>query len=519
METTIDLGRADFHSSDSTLTLTMDVSIFIQSHRRPQSAARDMPLIQLMAMGRVWVAEAPEIKLNLFINAHNVPNVTVSTFVPVVGEMLCNAKLWKELGLAIMYKSCEYLDQKAPPSFQLAFGVGRSLTQPALLTTVSRRVPKVLQAPGKLIPPPYIESIRISTINITLDFMSTYPEVVQPHPPALIMASYGEMAWKAPGPELEELELESTFQSSQLGERNISELSNTRDFTEELADMDDSPDSTILSSPPTEPAVRSSNVNHQALHHLLRAGMSYLFVGNSPEQGQTEPEPETGQLQSLPRMAPSVFSLGYNEAMSQRSLLIASLVKSLASMLKLPMNHSLQQIVNSAKAAYIPDDVPLTAVFTGDILHAAFWALAQKQLYEAEASQKLSRIDEFEPTILDESQAYESLLMTDPMEEIPNWFNHATTEEFDRSSEYYLGTEDYFELDCTSQTNSLLSVDENYTRSVNESLWGPIHDSQTTAMGLLELDIASQLPCPEFPALISDIEDLEEGDDMMYEIL
>ncbi|PYI17720.1 hypothetical protein BO99DRAFT_462869 [Aspergillus violaceofuscus CBS 115571] len=496
----------------------MDVSVLIQSHRRPQSAARDMPLIQLMTMGRVWVAEAPEIKLNLFINAHNVPNVTVSTFVPVVGEMLCNAKLWKELGLVIMYKSCEYLDQKPPPSFQLAFGIGRSLTQPALLPTMSRRIPKALQAPGKLIPPPYIESIRISTISINLDFMSTYPQM-QLYPPALIMASYGEMGWKAPDPEFEDLGLEFTFQSSQLDERDIPELSNTRDFTEELADMDNSPNSTILSSPPTEPAVRSSNANHQALHHLLRAGMSYLFVSNSPEQGQTEPEPETEQLQSLPRMAPSVFSLGYNEAMSQRSLLIASLVKSLTSMLKLPMNHSLQQIVHSVKAAYIPDEFSLTAVDTGDILHAAYWALAQKQLYKAEASQKLSRMDGFEPTILDESQAYESLLMTDPMEEIPNWFNHATTEEMDRSSEYYLGTEDHFELDCTSQTNSLLSVDENYTRSVNESLWGPIHDSQTTAMGLLELDSASQLPCPEFPALISDIEDLEEGDDMMYEIL
>ncbi|RAH74567.1 uncharacterized protein BO66DRAFT_388039 [Aspergillus aculeatinus CBS 121060] len=511
MEATIDLGRADFHSSDSTSTLTMNVSIFIQSRRRPQIAARDMHLIHLMTMRMAWVTEAPEIKLNLFINAHNIPNVTVSTFVPVVGEMLCNAKLWKELGLVIMYKSCEYFDQKTPPSFQLAFGIGRSLTQPALLPTVSRRVPRAMQTPGDLIPPPYIETISISTININLDFMPTDPEV-QPHPPALIMASLGEMAWKAPSPEFEELVLESTtFQSSELDKGDIPEFSDTRDFTEELADMDNSPDSTVLSSPPTEPAARSCNANHQALHHLLRAGLSYLLIGNSHEQGQTEPDPATVQLQSLSRMAPSVFSPGYS--MCQRSLLITSLVKSLTSMLKLPMNHSLRQIVSSMKVAYVPDSLPLTAVDMGNIIHAAFWTLAQKQLYKAEASQKLSRLDEINPTDLDEAYAHESLLITGSTEEVPNCFNHAATEKVDMASEDYLGTEDYFELDCTSQTNSLLSVDENCTCSVNERSW------DTTERGSMEPAIASQSPCPGFLALISDIEDFEEDDDMMYKIL
>ncbi|RAK72354.1 uncharacterized protein BO72DRAFT_521031 [Aspergillus fijiensis CBS 313.89] len=487
MEATIDLGRADFHSSDSTLTLTMNASIFIQSRRRPQIAARDMHLIHLMTMRRAWVAEAPEIKLNISINAHNVSNVTVSTFVPVVGEMLCNAKLWKELGLAIMYKSCEYFDHKTPPSFQLAFGIGRSLIQPAVLPTVSRRVPKAVQASGKPIPPPYIETFSISTVNISLAFMPTDPEV-QPHPPALIM-------------------------SSELDKRDIPEFSDTRDFTEELADMDNSPDSTMLSSPPTEPAAGSCNANHQALHHLLRAGLSYLLIGNSHEQGQTEPDPETAQLQSLPRMAPSVFSPGYSEAMSQRSLLITSLVKSLTSMLKRPMNHSLRQIVSSMKVAYVPDSLPLTAVDAGNILQAAFWTLAQKQLYKAEASHKLSRLDEINPTDLDEAYAHESPLITGSTEEVPNCFNHAATEKVDMASEDYLGTEDYFELDCTSQTNSLLSVDENCTCSVNERLW------DTTERGSMELAIASQLPCPGSPALISDIEDFEEDDDMMYKIL
>lgn len=430
-----------------------------------------------------------------------------------------------------MYKSCEYFDHKTPPSFQLAFGIGRSLIQPAVLPTVSRRVPKAVQASGKPIPPPYIETFSISTVNISLAFMPTDPEV-QPHPPALIMASLGEMAWKAPGPEFEELMLESTtLQSSELDKRDIPEFSDTRDFTEELADMDNSPDSTMLSSPPTEPAAGSCNANHQALHHLLRAGLSYLLIGNSHEQGQTEPDPETAQLQSLPRMAPSVFSPGYSEvicfpevlivsgllimlqAMSQRSLLITSLVKSLTSMLKRPMNHSLRQIVSSMKVAYVPDSLPLTAVDAGNILQAAFWTLAQKQLYKAEASHKLSRLDEINPTDLDEAYAHESLLLTGSTEEVPNCFNHAATEKVDMASEDYLGTEDYFELDCTSQTNSLLSVDENCTCSVNERLW------DTTERGSMELAIASQLPCPGSPALISDIEDFEEDDDMMYKIL
>ncbi|RAH46840.1 uncharacterized protein BO95DRAFT_513553 [Aspergillus brunneoviolaceus CBS 621.78] len=343
--------------------------------------------------------------------------------------------------------------------------------------------------------------------------MPTDPEV-QPHPPALIMASLGEMAWKAPGPEFEELMLESTtLQSSELDKRDIPEFSDTRDFTEELADMDNSPDSTMLSSPHSEPAAGSCNANHQALQHLLRAGLSYLLIGNSHEQGQTEPDPETAQMQSLPRMAPSVFSPGYSEAMSQRSLLITSLVKSLTSMLKRPMNHSLRQIVSSMKVAYVPDSLPLTAVDTENILQAAFWTLAQKQLYKAEASQKLSRLDEINPTDLDEAYAHESLLITGSTEEVPNCFNHAATEKVDMASEDYLGIEDYFRLDCTSQTNSLLSVDENCTCSVNERLW------DTTERGSMELAIASQLPCPGSPALISDIEDFEEDDDMMYKIL
>lgn len=119
MEATIDLGRADFHSSDSTLTLTMNASIFIQSRRRPQIAARDMHLIHLMTMRRAWVAEAPEIKLNISINAHNVSNVTVSTFVPVVGEMLCNAKV-----ITVTYSSQD--ESKNVANTILALSSGKS---------------------------------------------------------------------------------------------------------------------------------------------------------------------------------------------------------------------------------------------------------------------------------------------------------------------------------------------------------------------------------------------------------
>ncbi|PYH45169.1 uncharacterized protein BP01DRAFT_423699 [Aspergillus saccharolyticus JOP 1030-1] len=503
------LGSADFISTNKDFSLRMDVSMLIQPLRRNSSVARRTDLKHQLERGMIWVSEASVTRLNLQISAHDASDVLVSAFVPAAGEMLRYSKLWKELGLVLTFKSCQFCDQENPPFFQLSFGIERSLAQPVMLPIANRRVPVSVQTPGSLIPPPHVDTVAVSGITIALHLMPTDLKV-QPHSRVPIMPHVSEELYEALGPAFEKPEMDLTSEYALLHNRDMLENSNMEEFMEELEDLDDSQDSTLRSSAPEQ----------QALHELLSKGISHLFIDSNSEQRQIMQGTHTlGQLPSLSKMAPSLFSPGYHTSMSQRSSLITSLVKSMKSMLDLPM-HFHQDLTSSLKDIYIPEDFPSTAPDTLDILKTAFWTLAQKQLYEAEASQKLRPWVSL-PILPTKTHADESLLEINSMEMDPDWYDHAL-EQVDLTSDYYLGTEDHLKLSSESQTHSHhshLPTQIDCVSSVYESWYDSANEDQAAAMSQPGLDNLSLSPWSSSPGPIADLPAFGSGDDMICENL
>ncbi|PIG88309.1 hypothetical protein AARAC_001365 [Aspergillus arachidicola] len=126
---------------------------------------------------------------------------------------------------------------------------------------------------------------------------------------------------------------------------------------------------------------------------LFNLGFSTLVRDNPPRICKY-PILEKSKLQSLSRIAPSVFSPRYREAMNERAQLIPLIAKSMCSILKSTRNKSLQDKAAALEASQrcqledlsaIPDVMdPKTIIMT------SLWCIAQKKLYKPEASRRIS---------------------------------------------------------------------------------------------------------------------------------
>ncbi|GFF27040.1 hypothetical protein IFM61606_09873 [Aspergillus udagawae] len=227
--------------------------------------------------------------------------------------------------------------------------------------------------------------------------------------------------------------------------------SSTRLFLEELEDMKD--DYRMEED-------RDSQTYHE-LDQLLRKGLRSLIV----EKCDTHTPSSDRDLQPLAKIVPSVFSLGYREAMNQRSHLIPSIAKSLASLLKTTRDPTLQSRINGLQALHNPRTEVSQATGQTDFraaIQTALWKIAQKQLYDSRASRKLKALDVVTTSADHYREAEEDLLLEVGMDDFHDDLNSENREIY--NSDCYLGSnfEDPEFID-EDETNSVLSFDGNYS--------------------------------------------------------
>ncbi|EDP50076.1 hypothetical protein AFUB_064070 [Aspergillus fumigatus A1163] len=178
---------------------------------------------------------------------------------------------------------------------------------------------------------------------------------------------------------------------------------------------------------------------HHELDQLLRKGLRPLIV--EPHQQSDTGCRNSGDraLQPLSRIVPSVFSLGYREAMNTRSHLIPSIAKSLASVLKTTRNSSLQSRINDLQALHNPRTDASHAPGSTDsraAIQTALWKIAHKQLYDSRASRKLSASDAVTTSADDYRGAEEDILSEagiDDFHDILNSENHENLIKFGKT--------------------------------------------------------------------------------------
>ncbi|KAI9930855.1 hypothetical protein MW887_010506 [Aspergillus wentii] len=369
---------------------------------------------ELFRSGGLWVIQAPELKLHICITAG--PEVThcASAFSSKLGQVLCNSKLWVDLGLAVIFKSCDHVvGPNHSTIFQLSFGLCRRTKHSTF--SKSLRLPAEMRCYNEAIPPIDIPTAYLATINVSLEY-NYCSESPQPY------ISCGPMTPKLLDPLQYPIDKDENLEDDILDEQclyfnslpqpsNMATFKNgVSIFVEELEQLNEEWNNPPEKHMNEETFQWESNGTQsvQDFHTLFDTGFRALIFQYPSPADKRSKRSKKERSQCLSEIAPAVFSRGYREAMSQRSQFIPLIAKSLSSILDrttdpnlLPKISALKSL-NHSRSEGLP---PSNAMDTRNAIKSSLWSIAQKQLYNPKASRNLSPLetapihDEEHPTL------------------------------------------------------------------------------------------------------------------------
>ncbi|KAF7589150.1 hypothetical protein BBP40_004720 [Aspergillus hancockii] len=385
----IDLGSGIFFAPHLNLHLALRASVEMLFPARAMSLKSVEDLKDVLYSGIIWVDQVPELKLHVHINAGPDLERSLSIFTSQIGDIICTSKFWLELGLGITFRSCDYISEQVnSTTIQLSFGLRRR--PPGSITTETGRRLGMIKSSADAAPPAYFPVAHISAINIFMiynhrieKFLHMSSSTVTDNLPKGHQPSHWMVG---------ELKLDQHHQ-----ELTAAANSENRGLTILMEEHSDIGDDWEHYRNPSQ----ASTLQQCAHYTSPSSGFSFLFdIGfrtlmiEKPVEFYKHPILKENKLQSLSRIAPSVFSPGYREAMTERSQLMSSIAKSMCSILKSRRNRLLQDRVTILESSHrrhheglsmIPD-----AMDTKTIIVTSLWCIAQKQLYKPKASRKLS---------------------------------------------------------------------------------------------------------------------------------
>ncbi|KAL5000731.1 hypothetical protein BDV10DRAFT_192756 [Aspergillus recurvatus] len=327
-------------------------------------------LRELLFSGDIWVSQAPELRLDVHITS--VPDLLppFARFVSQLGDSICKAKMWSDLELSVSYKSCIYGPEQTLPTYILSFGIQRCLGR--VQRTTMPRLPKVLRDVNDAIPPDCIPTVRMTSIDVRMVYSRNNHECIRSPQQGwhdgghnIIQLTQfndlaGRCAYHSPDG------ISATMKAdNQLLENEAEEMSEGREH----------PGHSISDTP--------SSLGFGA---LFQEGLKTLVFGDTVRRrrkSRTRPD----DFKSLSRIAPSVFKLSYREALNQRSRLMPSIARSLASMLKYSNDQTLKDKL--AVTETVPNSnarSPASSAGcdnTKATIKTKLWTIAQKRLYNA----------------------------------------------------------------------------------------------------------------------------------------
>ncbi|KAL4763267.1 uncharacterized protein BDW70DRAFT_148742 [Aspergillus foveolatus] len=321
-------------------------------------------LKELLLSGDIWVSQAPEIRLDVHITFVPDLHLSFARFVSQLGDSICKAKMWSDLELSVSYKSCVYGPEQTP-TYNLSFGIQRSF---GLVQRTTPRLPKVLKDVSDAIPPSEIPAVHMTSIDVRMEYSHKTSQCIR--------------SWQ---------------QGCDDGGNNIVQLVQFNDRVcqgaywlddnltvieaddgrleidaEEMSEGWQHPDHSI-----------SKKSSFSEFGALFQEGLKTLIFGDTAlrrKKNRTGPD----DFKSLSRIAPSIFKLGYREAINQRSRLMPSIAKSLALMLKRSNDQTLRDKLAVGETVFASDlrsPVSTGGDSTKSMIKTRLWDVAQKRLY------------------------------------------------------------------------------------------------------------------------------------------
>ncbi|KAE8411860.1 hypothetical protein BDV36DRAFT_301437 [Aspergillus pseudocaelatus] len=443
MAYTVDLGSDTFYSTKLDLDLTLHTSVEILGPAGATGLRSAENLNNALYSGTIWVDQLPELRLNIHVSTESDFSRSLSVFTSQMGDALCNSQCWLELGLGILFKSCDHWTEKTITTFCLSFGLRRRPTGSVTAETSKR--PALVKSLANAVPPLYTPAFHISALDISMIYSRRY-QPLQYISPSIAPGNSGVMP-----------RLESPYR------------------------VDEVVGYSQGSSAPASILLANDTCQVSEFVSLFNIGFSTL-VRDNPPRIYKYPMPKKSKLRSLSRIAPSVFSLRYREAMNERSQLIPLIAKSMCSILKSTRNKSLQDKAAALEVSQrhrleglstVPDVMDLKT-----IIMTSLWCIAQKRLYKPEASQKLSPLWPT-PRPCNVSPLQGDNATKEYIEENIQFHDDWDIDETE-TSDFYLGTNGDIESYRPDEISSLLSHGE------NTSVYSDIVESQNSQFDCLE---------------------------------
>ncbi|KAJ5304793.1 Asparagine synthase glutamine-hydrolyzing [Penicillium atrosanguineum] len=373
MSRTVDLGRCLFYASDSPLQLQLSaIAHFIHSSKI-MSIELPVNALQWPDQPSIWIAEAPELEIRLSIGMHTCLELATSALICNLSEMLCNSKVWSDLGFAIVLKGHgDNTNTDLIRAHYITFGLCRIPITSNI--TKGRALPVVLLNPPDPHVPPCVPTISLATIDIYAEYK--YPQGKQnihrrTHPHVEHMS---QLEWLFPSAECYYPMHPEKFEEAAC---SLSSREPGKAFVRQ---------NTLF---PND-GVRSPSPQHESIDNLAEAmlrlidfGLRKLIISSTARDRQIKLG-DKNTLVSLSDLAPAVFNPDYREAIHQRAASISIISKAMTSMLLSSMNPIIQsklssmlQQSNDFNEKTVPPEPRVPSLKS--TIHSSLWRIAQRR--------------------------------------------------------------------------------------------------------------------------------------------
>ncbi|KAJ5133923.1 hypothetical protein N7526_005288 [Penicillium atrosanguineum] len=336
MSRTVDLGRCLFYASDSPLQLQLSaIAHFIHSSKI-MSIELPVNALQWPDQPSIWIAEAPELEIRLSIGMHTCLELATSALICNLSEMLCNSKVWSDLGFAIVLKGHgDNTNTDLIRAHYITFGLCRIPITSNI--TKGRALPVVLLNPPDPHVPPCVPTISLATIDIYAEYK--YPQGKQnihrrTHPHVEHMS---QLEWLFPSAECYYPMHPEKFEEAAC---SLSSREPGKAFVRQNTLF---PNDGVRSPSPQHESIDNLS---EAMLRLIDFGLRKLIISSTARDRQIKLG-DKNTLVSLSDLAPAVFNPDYREAIHQRAASISIISKAMTSMLLSSMNPIIQSKLSS----------------------------------------------------------------------------------------------------------------------------------------------------------------------------
>ncbi|GCB23946.1 hypothetical protein AAWM_06831 [Aspergillus awamori] len=278
---------------------------------------------RLLESQDLWVSHAPELKLYISISVGASMALSASSFSSQIGEMLCSSKeltigflikLWSDLGLVALFKSCNHFHYSDLTSFELIIGIRRDLKQSS--KTKSARKTALFDHLDDVQTPVHIQTVNLSTVNafMSFTFKTESPQLYILDTDSLTKPNLvGDYYYK--NYILKHTQDTIFFGPQQSVYKENSEDTQVTSFVDELEELHESEQVSSLLTPQEGFFEGASPAGqHEQLYDLFKVGLESLLFGPTSSTSRSDPQNRT--LQPLSQIAPSVFSPNYHKTPS-----------------------------------------------------------------------------------------------------------------------------------------------------------------------------------------------------------